>query len=199
MSAGDWVFIFQSTELANVVNLDGHLIDWSELVILPLDAGRYAPARFEPAIRFDLRGGWSTVSQDARLLVLGRDEGTMTFASGIAHVYPSGDPSRAPGTGRNLVETFIVTDGVASEKPVQRRVDKRRATIVDVWPSGNVRIPLFDTGNHVYFLEPSGPTRVVVIDGPGGPLIVALEASDGSTLDDLWPEVERVLDTLRFR
>ncbi len=35
MSAGDWVFIFQSTELANVVNLDGHLIDWFELVVLP--------------------------------------------------------------------------------------------------------------------------------------------------------------------
>ena len=164
-----------------------------------LDAGRYAPARLEPAIRFDLRGGWSTVSQEAHLLVLGRDQGTMTFASGIAHVYPSGDRARAPGTARNLVETFIVTDGVASDKPVQRRVDKRRATIVDLWPSGNVRIPLFDTGDHVYFLEPSGPTRVVVIDGPDGPLIVALEASDGSTLDDLWPEVKRVLDTLRFR
>jgi AraC-like DNA-binding protein len=35
MSAGDWIFIFQSTELANVVTLDGHLVDWSELVILP--------------------------------------------------------------------------------------------------------------------------------------------------------------------
>jgi hypothetical protein len=164
-----------------------------------LDAGRYAPARFEPAIRFDLRNGWSTVSQDRRLLVLGRDEGTMTFASGIAHVYPSGDPSKAPGTARNLVETFIVTDGVASGKPVQRRVDKRRATVVDLWPSGNVRIPLFDTGGHVYFLEASGPTRVIVVDGRDGPLIVALEASDGSTLDDLWPAAEPVLDTLRFR
>src|SRR5262249_41445074 len=35
MSAGDWIFIFQSTELTNVVTLDGHLVDWSELVILP--------------------------------------------------------------------------------------------------------------------------------------------------------------------
>src|SRR5262245_40200244 len=35
MSAGDWIFIFQSTELADVVTLDGHLIDWSELVVLP--------------------------------------------------------------------------------------------------------------------------------------------------------------------
>ena len=35
MSAGDWIFIFQSTELADVVILDGHPIDWSELVILP--------------------------------------------------------------------------------------------------------------------------------------------------------------------
>ena len=35
MSPGDWVFIFQSTELADVVVLDGHLIDWSELVVLP--------------------------------------------------------------------------------------------------------------------------------------------------------------------
>lgn len=35
MPAGAWIFIFQSTEHANVVILDGHLIDWSELVILP--------------------------------------------------------------------------------------------------------------------------------------------------------------------
>ena len=164
-----------------------------------LDAGRYAPATFEPAIRFDLGKGWSTVAQDPRLLVLGRHDGTMTFASRIDRVYPSGDPVNAPTSARNLVETFIVTDGVASEKPVQRRVDKRRATIVDLWPSGNVRIPLFRAGGQVYFLDPTGPTRVIVIDGPDGPLIVALEASDGSTLDDLWPAAKPVLDSLRFR
>ena len=106
----------------------------------------------------------------------------MTFASRIDRVYPSGDPANAPTSARNLVETFIVTDGVASEKLVQRRVDKRRATIVDLWPSGNIRIPLFRAGGQVYFLDPTGPTRVIVIDGPDGPLIVALEASDGSTL-----------------
>ena len=108
-----------------------------------LDAGRYAPATFEPAIRFDLRNGWSTISQSPQQLVLGRREGTLTFASGIDTVYPNGEAARAPGTARALVETFITTDGVASSDPADRKVDKGRARVVDVWPSGRGRLPLF--------------------------------------------------------
>ena len=164
-----------------------------------LDAGRYAPAVFEPAIRFDLRDGWSTASQSAELLVLGRREGSLTFASGIDTVYPTGDPAKAPGTARALVEVFITTDGVASGDPSDRKVDKRRTRVVDVWPSGRGRLPLFGAGAQVYFLEPSGPTRVMVVDGPDGTLILTIEASDGSALEDIWPSAKRVIDSIRFR
>jgi hypothetical protein len=164
-----------------------------------LDAGRYAPAVFEPAVRFDLRDGWSTQSQGAELLVLGRRAGTLTFASGIDTVYPKGDPAKAPATARALTETFITTDGVASGDPSDRKVDKRRAKVVDVWPSGRGRLPLFGAGAQVYFLEASGPTRVVVVDAPGGVLILTVEASDSSDLEDIWPEAKRVIDSLRFR
>ncbi len=131
--------------------------------------------------------------------MLGRREGTLTFASGTDTVYPSGDPAKAPRTARALIETFITTDGVASGEPDDRKVGNRRARLVDVWPSGRGRLPLFGAGAEVYFLEPSGPTRVVVVDGRDGPLIIAIEASDGSSLDDFWPAAKRVIDSVRFR
>jgi serine/threonine-protein kinase len=164
-----------------------------------LDAGRYAPATFEPAIRFDLRNGWSTISQSPQQLVIGRREGTLTFASGIDTVYPNGEAARSPGSARALVETFITTDGVASTDPADRKVDKGRARVVDVWPSGRGRLPLFASGEQVYFIDASGPTRVVAVDSPDGPLIITIQASDGSSLDDLWPEAKRVIDGIRFR
>ena len=70
---------------------------------------------------------------------------------------------------------------------------------MDVWPSGRGRLPLFGAGAQVYFLEPSGPTRVMVVDGPDGTLILTIEASDGSALEDIWPSAKRVIDSLRFR
>jgi hypothetical protein len=164
-----------------------------------LDAGRYAPATFEPAIRFDLRNGWSTIAQSPQQVVIGRREGTLTFASGIDTVYPNGDAARAPNSARGLVETFITTDGVASSDPADRKVDKGRARVVDVWPSGRGRLPLFGSGEQVYFIDASGPTRVVAVDAHDGPLIITMQASDGSSLDDLWPEAKRVIDSIRFR
>ena len=131
--------------------------------------------------------------------MLGRREGTLTFASGIDTVYPNGEAARAPSTARGLVETFITTDGVASSDPADRKVDKGRARVVDVWPSGRGRLPLFGAGEQVYFIDASGPTRVVAVDGPNAPLIITIQASDGSSLDDLWPEAKRVIDSLHFR
>ena len=147
-----------------------------------LDAGTYEPTRFTPSIRFKIGKGWSVADSQPNLLALARDEGQMTFASGIATVYPSGDPADAPTTARMLVEAFIGTDGIAAGKPADRHIDKRRATTVDLSTTGRERVPLFGSGSQTFFLEPNGTTRIVVIDGVAGPLVIAIEATgDGQS------------------
>ena len=97
-----------------------------------LDAGTYEPTHFVPAIRLKIGRGWSVADSRSEVLALTRDEGRLTFMSGITNVYPSGDPARAPATARLLVEAFIETDGVAAGKPADRKIDKHRATTVDL-------------------------------------------------------------------
>ena len=164
-----------------------------------LDAGRYAPATFVPPIRFDLKTGWSTAAQDADLLVLSRSAGQLTFAGALDAVYPSGDPETPPSSAKGLVETFIVTDGVASSNPAQQKVDKRTATVVDLWPSGTRRLPLFSVGSTIVWLDARSPSRLVVIDGKRGPLLVVAQAANGQAIQSLWPAVQPVLTSLHFR
>ncbi len=142
-----------------------------------LDAGTYEPSHFVPAIRFKLGSGWSVTDSRSDVLALARDEGRMTFASGVTTVYPSGDPAPAPATARLLVEAFIETDGVAAGKPADRKIDKHRATTIDLSPTGQDRVALFGTGSVTFFLEPNGTTRLVVIDSAAGPLVIGIDAA----------------------
>ena len=132
-------------------------------------------------------------------MVLGRDEGRLTFASAIDAIYQRGEATGAPASARNLVEAFIVTDGVASSKTAKRKIDKHSAVVVDLWPSGSGRIALFATGGQTFYLESSVPTRFTVVDTDEGAMIIAAEPYDGSALEDLWPEAKRVVDGVRLR
>ena len=165
-----------------------------------LGAGRYEPSGFTPAIRFALGDGWSTVLAEHDIIVLGRDTGVLTFASGLNAVYPSGgNAAQAPGTARGLVEAFVTTDGVAARKPSAGRVDKRRATIVDLSLTSPARLALFATSDQTYYLEPHRTTRVFVVDGRDGPLVIAIEPADGTNLETFLPAATSVIDSLRFR
>ena len=164
-----------------------------------LEKGTYDPSRFEPPIRFKLRGGWSTELWEADLIALGRQEGGLTFASHLLGVYPSGDAADAPRSRNLLVETFIETDGVAAGRPHDIRVDKRRATVVDLAPTGPDRVALFGTSTQTFYLEPVGTTRIVVIDGEDGPVVLAIEPLEDSTLEAILTEADRVVDSIRFR
>jgi len=164
-----------------------------------LQKGTYDPSRFEPPIRFKLRDGWSTELWEADLIALGRQEGGLTFASHLLGVYPGGDATDAPRSRRTLVETFIETDGVAAGRPHDIRVDKRRATVVDLAPTGPDRVALFGTSTQTFYLEPVGTTRIVVIDGDDGPVVLAIEPLESSTLEAILTEADRVVDSIRFR
>ncbi len=123
----------------------------------------------------------------------------MTFASGVTAVYPSGDPVEAPTDARMLVEAFIETDGVAAGKPSQKRIDKQRATIVDLAPTGNDRVALFGSGSQTFYLEPNGTTRITVIDGDAGPLVVAVEPSADGTPEAIVRIATPIVTGLQFR
>jgi eukaryotic-like serine/threonine-protein kinase len=164
-----------------------------------LDAGSYQPSRFEPVIRFKLGQGWSTAISDAGLITLRRDEGSLTFASGVSIVYVAGRATPAPTTSRGLVDAFVVTDGVGAEKPVAGRVAKRKATVIDLEPAGRNPVALFGNDAHTFYLEPVGTTRVLVVDVRAGPLVIAIEPSDQSSPEAILAKAGPVIDSLTFR
>jgi serine/threonine-protein kinase len=165
-----------------------------------LGAGLYQPAAFDPAIRFRLGEGWSTLLADDEVVALGRPEGVLTFASSVAVVAPEGGQVAAPGSARGLIEALVGVDGVGATLPDERRVDKRRAFATDLDPTGGERIALFGTAEQTYFLEPFGTTRLIVVDARrGGVLVIAIEPVDGTTIEAILPIAQEVVDTLRFR
>ena len=165
----------------------------------PLDRGTYQPSRFAPPIRFVLREGWSTSIWEADLITLEHPEGTLTFAGAVSTVYPSGAAADPPSSARGLVETFIGTDSVAAGRPDDEKFDKRRATMVDLSPTGPDRVALFGTSGRTYYLEPYSTTRVIVIDAEDGPFVVTIEPREDSTLEALLPTAGAVVKSLRFR
>ncbi len=164
-----------------------------------LEKGTYTPSRFKPPILFKLRDGWSTSVWESDLIGLDRQEGGLTFASGLISVYPNGDATDAPRSARLVAESFIDTDGVAARRPKASQVDKHKATIVDLAPTGPDRVPLFGTSTQTFYLEPFGTTRLIVIDGDDGVLLIAIEPAADSTLESLLPEANRVVSSVRFR
>jgi hypothetical protein len=162
------------------------------------DAGTYAPSKFTPAIRFELGRGWSVSANDPDLIALGRDEGSLTIVSAITVVYPNGQTTAAPDTARALVEAFIGTNDVAARKPVAQRVDKHKATRVDLAPTGD-RVALFATDSQTYYLEANRTTRLLVVDAPGGPLVIAVAAGENQSLDRITPTTDPIVKSLRFR
>ena len=164
-----------------------------------LGKGTYQPSKFAPVVRFKLADGWSVTTSQPTLLGLERDEGVLTLASSISSVYPSGAARAAPSSARAIVETFIGTDGVASGRPAATRVDKRKSTMLDLSPTGPDRVPLFGAGDQTFYLEPSGTTRIIVVDGRDGVLIIAIEPGEDSALESMWPKAKPVVDSLRFQ
>ncbi len=162
-------------------------------------AGKVESSVFQPPIRLTLGDGWSVAGVAPQRMSLARPEGTMTFSSGIDATYAAGEERSAPTTARGLVEAFIGTAGVAAEAPSERTVGEQPAISLALTPIGRDRVALFRTADQTFFLAPGGPTRVIAVDGPRGPLVIAIEASPDTTMRSMLPVAQTVLKTLRFR
>ena len=165
-----------------------------------LGAGRYAPSRFQPAFDIELGDGWSNAAHREDIVVLTRPEGTLTFAGGLRQVFPGGKPDEPSTNARDLMESFISTDGVGATKPKGIRIDRRRAYSSDLQPVGSTRVPLFSTDGSTFNLEPDRTTRIVVVDLPGDDTIVfAIEPSDGYELRDILEIADPVAGSINWR
>jgi hypothetical protein len=164
-----------------------------------LGAGLYQPATFHPTVSFRLGDGWSTSLYEADIVSLTRAEGGVTFAGAVTAVYPSGGQDDAPRSARALAEVFVETDGVAASRPDAGRVDKRRSTVVDLSPTGPDRVALFSTAKETFYLEPHGTTRLIVVDGRDGVVVLAIEPVEARMLEDVLPVANQVIGSLRFR
>ena len=165
-----------------------------------LGAGRYAPSRFRPPFDIELGDGWSNAAHREDIVVLTRPEGTLTFAGGLRQVFPRGKPGEPSTHARDLMESFIATDGVGATKPKGIRIDRRRAYSSDLQPVGRTRVPLFSTVGSTFNLEPDRTTRIVVVDLPGDDTIVfAIEPSDGYELRDILETADPVAGSINWR
>ena len=164
-----------------------------------LDAGRYAPARFDPAFDVKLGDGWSNAAHGSDVVSLARSEGSMTFFARLAEVYPTGGARPPRDQARDIIEAFVVTDGISSTRPAKVRIGDRKGFSVDVSPIEDRRVKLFATGSSAYFLEPVGTTRVVVMDVRGTAVVIVIEPTAAFDLRAILDTADDAAGTIRWR
>ncbi len=164
-----------------------------------MGAGRYAPSRFEPAFDIELGEGWSTALHESDLVALTRDQGSMTFASDIAEVYPGGAATEPRDKARDIIEAFVVTDGISSTEPAAVRIDGRRGFSVDVSPLGSTRVAMFATASSTFFVEADRTTRLVALDVRGDVILLCIEPSDVTDLEGILDTADVAAGTIRWR
>lgn len=124
----------------------------------------------------------------------------MTFAGGLRQVFPGGKADEPSSRARDVMESFIATDGVGATKPKGVRIDRRRAYSSDFQPVGTKRVPLFSTDGSTFNLEPDRTTRIVVVDLPGDDtMVVAIEPNEGYELRDILDAADPVAGSIDLR
>jgi hypothetical protein len=164
-----------------------------------MGAGRYAPSRFEPAFDIELGEGWSTALHESDLVALTREQGSMTFASDIAEVYPAGGATEPRDKARDIIEAFVVTDGISSTEPAAVRIDGRRGFSVDVSPVGSTRVAMFATASSTFFVEADRTTRLVALDVRGDVVLLCIEPSEVTDLEGILDTADVAAGTIRWR
>jgi eukaryotic-like serine/threonine-protein kinase len=160
-----------------------------------LAAGSYTPSRFEPVVSIDLDDGWSTYRATDQIVVLARDEGYLTLASGVSLVFDGDQEYEVRSNGNDLLDAFRANSAIEILDESRTRVDGHRAIQLDLVPDGD-RAPLFGTGDDVYYAEPETVTRVIVFEVRGEPVILALEGANGADLGSFLDAADGALSSL---
>ncbi len=164
-----------------------------------LGPGRYAPSGFEPAFDIELGRGWSNAHHAGDLVTFARKEGLLTFASRVTEVYPGGETSGRLDRAKDLIEAFIVTEGISSTRPAAVRIDGRKGLSIDVATIDSGRVPIFSTASGTYRLEPDRTTRLVAMDAHGGTVLLVIEPADALDLEAILETADVAAGTISWR
>jgi serine/threonine protein kinase len=162
-----------------------------------LAAGNYAPARFEPGVSFELDDGWEAFRAGDRLVVLARDEGYLTLASGVTRVFDGDQEYEVRSNANDIVDAFGANSALVVLDQRRARVDGHRAIRLDVVPAGG-RTPLFGSGDDVFYAETETITRLYVFSVRGEPVILALEGANGADLDSFLDAADGAISSLNL-
>ena len=160
-----------------------------------LAAGFYAPSRFEPQVSIELDEGWGAFRAGNRLMVLARDEGYLTLASGDITAFDGDQEYEVRPNANAVADAFASDPAIAVLDRARARVDGHRAIRLDLVPSGD-RAPLFGSGGDVFYAEPETVTRVYVFEVRGEPVIMALEGANGVDLNGFLDAADGALSSL---
>ena len=162
-------------------------------------AGRHRSPSFEPTVEVDLDGSWWAVRHYEDTIVIGREDGLMTLASGVTIVYRGGVPIESRGRPDDLVRAFEENPDISILSSSEGKVAGQKATILELVPSGSARVPLFDTSRDTFFIEVETVTRIAVFEAKKETIVIVLEGAGGSHLDVFAPAAELVVESIRFR
>jgi serine/threonine protein kinase len=160
-----------------------------------LAAGSYAPSRFEPRVSIELDEGWGAFRAGDRLMVLARDEGYLTLASGDITVFHGDQEYEIRPNANAAADAFASDPAITVLDRERARVDGHRAVRLDLVPSGG-RAPLFGSGGDVFYAEPETVTRVYVFEVRGELVLLALEGANGMDLNDFLDAADGALSSL---
>jgi hypothetical protein len=162
------------------------------------DPGRYGPSRFEPAVTFDLGGGWSTELHGTDRVALARPEGRLTLLGDVTRIYPKGSEAAAKGTLRAVVGHIAATKGTAASEIRGLVIDGHEGYSVDLTTTGEEAVPILGVGEETFYLVPFATTRIVLLDVGGRTLAIIIEPTGGATLQDILATADDVAGSLRI-
>ncbi len=163
------------------------------------DPGRYAPSRFEPAVAFDLGGGWATALHQAERVQLVRDAGRMTFLGDVTRIYPNGAEEETRGSLRRVIGRIAATDGTEASKVRGLTIDGLDGVSVDLTTQGGELLPILGMGAETVYLQPFATTRFVLLDVGRRTLAVVIEPGAGASLADILVTADDVAGSLDLR
>jgi tRNA A-37 threonylcarbamoyl transferase component Bud32 len=164
-----------------------------------LGPGRYAPSRFTVPFDLEIGDGWSTLAHGPDVVALTREEGLMTYLTGIVSVDPEREPREAPDAARGMIEAVVTLDGVAASEPAAVTIDGRTGFSTDCSPVEGGRVALFATDGSTYYLEPGRTSRIVALDTPDGVLVLAIEPYGDASLRAILDTADPAAGTMRWR